>query len=64
MKCDSLEAQSLSRSKQDYNWFLNKCVTSEEMKPVVYVNGANFYFNITKSAVFENIVFDGINQFA
>ena len=33
-------------------------------RPVVYVNANNYYFNITHSATFEDIIFDGINAFA
>ncbi len=35
--------------------------TAANIKPRIYVNGANFYFNITGEMGFENIVFSGIN---
>ena len=35
-----------------------------DQRPVVYVNAPGFYFNVTKSLVVENVVFDGVNQFA
>jgi hypothetical protein len=31
------------------------------IKPRIYVNAANFYFNITGEMAFENIAFTGIN---
>ena len=33
-------------------------------RPVVHVDANNFYFNITFSATFQDIIFDGINAFA
>ena len=38
--------------------------TNEDELPVIYVNSNNYYFNITKSAEFKDLIFDGINQFA
>jgi len=39
-----------------------RCLGTGE-SAVIYVNSNDFYFNITKSAEFSNVVFDGINQF-
>ena len=33
-------------------------------KPIIYIKSPHFYFNITKSATFENIIFDGIDAFS
>jgi len=33
-------------------------------RPIVYVTSPSFFFNITKSAVFKDVIFDGINAFA
>ena len=33
-------------------------------RPVIHVNQNHIHFNITKEAVFENLIFDGINQFS
>ena len=40
--------------------------SSEEnaKKPTIYIKSPHFYFNITKSAAFENIIFDGIDAFS
>lgn len=35
--------------------------TPVNIKPKIYVNAANFYFNITGEMAFENIAFTGIN---
>ena len=35
--------------------------TATDQRPVIHVNGPNFYFNVTKSLVVENVIFDGIN---
>ena len=51
LRCDSIEAQMLTRSKNDSNWFNNNCIrlnSKNDERPVVYVNKNNFYFNITK----------------
>jgi hypothetical protein len=64
LRCDSVEAQLLPKSKEDQRWFYEQCIyysSSADERPVVYVNSNNFYFNITKSATFEDIIFDGIN---
>jgi len=46
--------------------FGRRCIdaTNEDELPVIYVNSNNYYFNITKSAEFKDLIFDGINQFA
>ena len=33
-------------------------------RPVIHVNSHNFYFNVTYSASFEDVIFDGVNSFA
>jgi len=33
-------------------------------RAVINVNSAGFYFNITNTATFKNVIFDGINSFA
>jgi mitochondrial fission protein ELM1 len=37
---------------------------SASQKPVVYVKGSNFFFNVTKKATFQDLVFDGIDAFS
>ena len=34
------------------------------MKPIINIKAPYFYFNITNSASFENVVFDGIDAFS
>lgn len=74
LRCDSIEAQETPRASYDRRWFYSQCVpktesptadggTSVDHRPVIYVNGAEFYFNITKSAIFEDVIFDGVNAF-
>lgn len=36
----------------------------DDRRPVIHVNSPAFYFNITKSAIFQDVIFDGINAFA
>ena len=68
-KCDSTAAKNTSRAREDLAWFYSVCsnlgpeAMSDE-RAVVHVNSAAFFFNITRSAVFEDLVFDGINAFA
>ena len=33
-------------------------------RPIIHINSPNFYFNITLSATFEDVIFDGLNSFA
>jgi hypothetical protein len=54
----------------DKGWFYSHCVPKSgslnqeiDYRPVIYVNGPQFYFNITKSAIFQDVIFDGINAF-
>ena len=66
--CDSIEAKSTDQAKFDLAWFYSKCSdlknTQTDERAVVYVNGPEFYFNITKQALFKDIIFDGINAFS
>lgn len=67
MSCDDLNAKRTKDATANINWFQGNCVdmkNGKDQRPIVYVNDASFYFNITKSAVFENLIFDGINAFA
>ena len=74
LACDSEEAGRLDRSIFDKKWFYSVCVDvdgehrdgeeGQDKRPVVYVNSPNVYFNITKSALFQDVIFDGINAFA
>ena len=62
--CASFEARGTQKATFDAIWFQNVCVHEElEDRPVVYVNGPHFYFNVTKSLVVQDVVFDGINAF-
>ena len=62
--CDSNEARELKKVIFDRIWFSNLCVDKEkDNRPVVYLNSPDFYFNITKSLVVEDVIFDGINAF-
>lgn len=62
--CASFEARGTQKATFDAIWFQNLCVHGEgENRPVVYVNGPHFYFNVTKSLVVQDVVFDGINAF-
>ena len=49
--------------EQTDEWVRDNCVPDAE-KVRVFVNSNLFYFNITGSATFEDILFDGINQFS
>lgn len=40
------------------------CIESEATKPIVHVNHANSYFNISGSLYIENIKFSGLNAMA
>jgi hypothetical protein len=72
LSCDSTEAQAISKSSKHLiakgpAWFETACVSlnaTEDQRPVIHVNSPAFYFNITKYAVFQDLVFDGINAFA
>ena len=67
LACDSPEGRALDRARLDKRWFYTNCVKQQnkthDERPVIHVNGPDFYFNITKSAVFEDVIFDGINAF-
>ena len=67
LACDSPEGRALDRARLDKRWFYTNCVKPQnkthDERPVINVNGPDFYFNITKSAIFENVIFDGINAF-
>jgi hypothetical protein len=72
LSCDSIEAQTVARSSDHLlakgpSWFGTACVSlnaTEDQRPIIHVNSPAFYFNITKYAVFQDLVFDGINAFA
>ena len=62
--CNDPDSQ---RAIADYSVYVTTCAdlsATVDQRPVVYVNAPGFYFNVTKSLVVENVVFDGINQFA
>jgi hypothetical protein len=67
--CNDLASE---RAVAEPSTYQSKCATvaterdpwaaeQTDERPVVHVNGPNFYFNVTKSLVVENIIFDGIN---
>ena len=64
LRCDSQEASSIKEAKSDMTWFKNNCVANDSERPIVSVNAPNFYFNITKEAIFEDVIFDAINTFS
>jgi len=66
LMCDSHEAQNLDKAIFDPRWFYSVCSTitpEHDHRAVIYVNIPEYYFNITKSSVFKDVIFDGINQF-
>ena len=63
LRCDSKEASSIKEAKNDKAWFKSNCVANDSERPIVYVNAPNFYFNITKEAIFEDVIFDAVNTF-
>jgi hypothetical protein len=46
------------------NYFKQACISDPASKPVIWVNHATAYFNISGSMTFENIKFTGVNAFA
>ena len=72
LECDDSDAQTLGIEKKGMKWFDTNCANipkdkkkaGEDERPIIHVSSSDFYFNITKSAEFEDLIFDGINAFA
>lgn len=66
--CDSEFAKNTKLARFDINWFYRVCANlknkDRDERAVIHVNNPKFYFNITKSAQFNDLIFDGINSFA
>jgi hypothetical protein len=53
--------------RDDPNLFYEKCInlrTNNDNRPKIHVTDSSIYFNITKTALFKDIIFDGIHSFA
>lgn len=67
--CQSIAAKKTDKALFDLAWFYSVCTdlsstAKTDERAVVHVNAPEFYFNITKSAVFQDVIFDGINAFS
>jgi hypothetical protein len=61
LECSSAKSLGIA----DDNNFKAMCITYPAYrKPVIYVNQANSYFNISGTYTFENMKFTGVNAFA
>lgn len=59
-----LGVSSSDPTNTQYIAFQSLCVSAATTKPVIYVNHATAYFNISGTVSFENIKFTGINALA
>jgi hypothetical protein len=67
LDCNSKEAKKMAiGQKRSELWFKQNCVdlrNRNDERPVIHVGDSYQYFNITKQAIFKDIIFDGINSF-
>lgn len=69
LRCDSEEAKKVDQAANNLDWFNNACsndgkVDVVDTRPVLHLNHPTFNFNITRSAVFQDVIIDGLNAFA
>lgn len=57
----SLRNLLLMQNSTDFNY---TCLATDTLKPVIYVNHANTYFNISGAFTVENVKFSGLNAMA
>lgn len=60
---EPIDSQRIANDPSSVDDWLDKVASNPFSKPTLLIKSSSFYFNITRSASFENIVFDGIDAF-
>ena len=63
VSADPLDFERIANDPSSVNDWLDSMAANPFSKPVLIIKSSSFYFNITRSAYFENVVFDGIDAF-